>query len=148
MLISLVAYRHWRETHAFGEPSGNYDAHPADDTDEAIACSKCLSLMTKYRISADAPNRIDFCAKCEDIWLDDGEWALVETLAGSDHLANIITQPWQRRVRMASEAQLETERLKSVFANDYDKVMELRAWLDDHPARNEVLVYLRRNPGD
>lgn len=147
-LIGLIGYRLWRETHKIDQASAG-DAgsvQTAGDTGEAISCSKCQSLMTKYRISADAPNRVDFCARCEDIWLDEGEWALVEALAGSDHLANIITQPWQRRVRIATEAQLETERLKTVFGEDYDRVIAFHEWLNAHPDKGEVLAYLLRHP--
>jgi len=102
--------------------------------------------MTKYRISADAPNRIDFCASCEDIWLDEGEWLLVESLAGSEHLATITTQPWQRRIQLESAEQMADERLKAAFGSDYEKVIELRDWLNDHAARDEIFAYLSRHP--
>lgn len=101
--------------------------------------------MTKFRISIDAPNRIDFCAHCEDIWLDEGEWAMVEALAGSDHLATIITQPWQRKIRLEAEHRMESERLHTLFGDEYEKVMDLQKWLTDHPARDELLALLRRS---
>lgn len=147
ILISLVAYRLWRETYkATKEPGFRpTEIAPADDPEGAITCGKCRALMTKYRISADVPNRIDFCASCEDIWLDEGEWALVESLAGSEHLSTIITQPWQRRIRMESEAHMEDERLRAVFGNDYQKVSDFREWLNSHPARDEVFAYLRKS---
>ena len=44
--------------------------------------------MSKYRINADKTNRLDYCPHCEEIWLDDGEWQLVEGLV----LAGDFTQ--------------------------------------------------------
>ena len=143
ILVSLVAYRRWRETLG-PESEPSHRVHPADDTDEIVTCSKCKGLMTKYRISSEAPNRIDLCASCEDVWLDQGEWDLVEALAGSDHLANIITQPWQRRIRIETEEHLEEARLRERFGEDYDRLSSFREWFYEHPARDEIIAYLLR----
>ncbi|MEM7433388.1 MAG: zf-TFIIB domain-containing protein, partial [Pseudomonadota bacterium] len=100
ILVSLVTYRDWRErklsSTGSGPPSGG--AAMAGDTTDAICCSKCNRIMTKYRVSANTPNRIDYCAHCEDVWLDAGEWELIESVVGSTELANITSQPWQYRV--------------------------------------------------
>jgi len=145
LLVSLVAYRRWRET---DHPSHEPDQPPinvsVDDSKDAIACGKCRALMTKYRISADSPNRIDYCAGCEDIWLDEGEWNLVEVLAGSDHLNTILTQPWQRKIVNESVEKMKQERLKARLGSDYEKVVELNDWLAGHTSRDVILTYLRR----
>ncbi len=98
--------------------------------------------MTKFRVSADTPNRIDFCFSCEDVWLDAGEWELIEALVGSRHLSNIITQPWQYRVMSDSVEKSERKRLKEEFGADYEKVVELGDLLKEHPAKLEILAYL------
>lgn len=145
LLVSLVAYRRWRETdHAPPKSSQLPNDVSVDDSKDAIACGKCRKLMTKFRISADSPNRIDYCAGCEDVWLDEGEWDLIEALAGSDHLATILTQPWQRRVIVESVEKMKHERLKTLLGSDYDKVMGLNDWLTDHTSRDVILTYLRR----
>lgn len=145
LLVSLVAYRRWRELH---DEDSSVDAadgiESIDDSDAAINCTRCGGIMTKYRFSAESPNHIDFCAHCEDIWLDHGEWQLVEALAGSDHLANILTQPWQRRILSESQQQMERDRLQGLLGDDYAKVMELRDWLHDHAHRNVVYALLMR----
>ncbi len=146
LLVGLVAYRRWRETHgtASTPAAGSTGTLAADDARDALSCSKCRRIMTKYRISPDAPNRIDFCAGCEDIWLDDGEWEMVELLAGSDHLANIVTQPWQYRLRGEALEKMERKRLAARLGDDFDKVRELANWLHDHEARDEIFAYLLR----
>ena len=101
--------------------------------------------MTKYRLSANVPNRIDYCGNCEEIWLDRYEWDLVEQLLGSGELAKIITQPWQHRVLDQSIDVMETNRLRKDFGNDYDKVCEFEKLIRDHPARLEILAFLSRS---
>ena len=144
ILVSLVAYRGWRERSGISKQSGKDEnaVAPVKDTKDAVLCTKCRNLMTKYRISADAPNRIDFCSRCEDVWLDGGEWELVEALVGSDHLANITTQPWQYRLMSDSVRKMEVERLKKELGADYERVVNLSEFLDGHPARLEILAYL------
>ena len=112
------------------------------DTQDVITCGKCRNLMTKYRISADSRNRIDLCAKCEDVWLDDGEWELIETLVGSHELANITSQPWQHKVTSDTVDKMASERLSKELGDDYQRIFELREWLEEHPSRFEILAYL------
>lgn len=146
ILIGLVVYRRWRETR---HPShGASDQIPDDvaehDSKDVVSCAKCGGLMTKFRIMSAAPNHIDYCAHCEDIWLDHGEWELIDAMAGSDHLANILTQPWQRRVRSESQENMERDRLRELLGADYKKLADVKEWLDAHSSRDVILAYLRR----
>jgi Zn-finger nucleic acid-binding protein len=144
LLISLVAYRAWRErTGIHGRDGGAGDREPlVSDTRDVIKCAKCSRLMTKYRVSADAPNRIDFCANCEEVWLDAGEWELIETLVGSDRLATITARPWQHRVTSDTIEKMEARRLAAALGDDYEKVKEIGDWLEDHPSRQLILAWL------
>ena len=74
------------------------DVDPPDSIG-AKKCPKCRSLMSKYRISADKTNRLDYCPHCEEIWLDDGEWQLVEGLVIAGDFTRVFTQAWQYAVR-------------------------------------------------
>src|SRR5262245_9998254 len=82
-LVSLVAYRAWRERAPQAAlragPAAVPDTTPPDSVG-AKSCPKCRSVMSKYRISAERTNRLDYCPHCEEIWLDEGEWQLVESL--------------------------------------------------------------------
>ncbi|NOX69502.1 MAG: hypothetical protein GXP15_09975 [Gammaproteobacteria bacterium] len=146
LLISLVAYRRWREIHHRSAADGEaVDVNcEIPDTRNAITCSRCRTVMIKYRISAQSDRRIDYCASCEDIWLDGGEWELIESLVGSRHLAGIVTRPWQRRIRLETVDALRSDRLASFFGKDFEKIRDLKEWLDEHSAREEILAYLQR----
>lgn len=140
-LLSLVTYRRWQEKAPPGVPRSNAAFTAAESTD-ALHCPKCRALMTKYRISSDVSNRVDYCAHCEEIWLDRGEWSLVEAFARSGELAGIVTQPWQRRIREARTADLREERLREALGEDFERFRQFRDWLRKHPARDEILAQL------
>ncbi len=145
-LLSLVAYRRWRDagggTH---EPrDGDLEVVSPGDSSDAIPCSKCRRVMTKYRISAAAENRIDYCVGCEDIWLDDGEWDLIANLVGTDQLAAVLSQSWQYRVRTGRIERMEAERMNDVLGADYERAAEFREWVREHPSRTEILAFVSR----
>jgi Zn-finger nucleic acid-binding protein len=146
-LVSLVAYRAWRERagkHALQPAAPAIADTTAADSIGAKRCPKCRSLMSKYRISADRDNRLDYCAHCEEIWLDDGEWQLIESLVASGELTKVFTQAWQRAVRADVTGTMEERRLRELLGADYDRFIEFARWLDAQPAKQEMLAQLSR----
>ena len=145
-LVSLVAYRAWRESAAGREAVKNSPAAIADvdppDSVGAKKCPKCRSLMSKYRVTAAKTNRLDYCPHCEEIWLDDGEWQLVEGLVVSGEFAKVFTQAWQYSVRASVSSAMEEQRLRELLGADYDRVTEFSDWLQSQPARQEILARL------
>jgi Zn-finger nucleic acid-binding protein len=147
-LVGLVAYRAWRE----GSGRGRLPATPpavADDVDAADSvtakkCPKCRSLMSKYRISAGKTNRLDYCPHCDEVWLDDGEWHLVEGLAQSGDFARVFTQAWQYAVRADITSAMEEQRLRELLGADYGRFAEFARWLDSQPGKQEILAQLGR----
>jgi Zn-finger nucleic acid-binding protein len=145
-LVSLVSYRAWRESDA-GRRLRRQTATAVSDVDAADStgakkCPKCRSLMSKYRVTAEKANRLDYCPHCEEIWLDDGEWQLVEGLVASGDFARIFTQAWQHAVRTSLTGAMEEQRLRELLGGDYERVMAFAQWLKDQPARNEILAHL------
>src|ERR1044072_4172687 len=109
-LVSLVAYRAWRERGgAIPDVPAAVAVADAADSTGAQKCPKCRSLMSKYRISAEKANRLDYCPHCEEIWLDDGEWQLVEGLVGSGDFARVFTQHWQHAVSAGISGAMEEQ---------------------------------------
>ncbi len=144
-LVSLVAYRAWRERTE--RPLSSVPvATPADapDSTGAKKCPKCRSLMSKYRISAEKTNRLDYCPHCEEIWLDDGEWELVEALVASGEFARMFTQAWQHAVGSEVTHAMEEQRLRNLLGADFSRFEEFSRWLRAQPARQEILAQLAR----
>lgn len=142
-LVSLVSYRHWIERNP-AQSSSTPSAVSADDSRHALVCPKCKSVMNKYLVSSAVPNRIDYCAHCEEIWLDNGEWQLVEDFARSGHLTTILTRPWQRRIRQEIAHDMETKRLHDLLGADYQRFEDLQNWLEAHPHRDEIIAHLQQ----
>ena len=143
-LVSLVAYRAWREragSKPQAAPPAVPDAVPADSIG-AKKCPKCRSIMSKYRISAERSNRLDYCPHCEEIWLDDGEWQLIESLVSSGELTKVFTQAWQYAVRTGVTGAMEEHRLRELLGADYPRFAEFARWLDAQPERQEILAQL------
>jgi Zn-finger nucleic acid-binding protein len=146
-LVSLVSYRAWRES------SGRSQQPPAEpavaasevaDSTGAKKCPKCRSLMSKYRISAQKSNRLDYCAHCEEVWLDDGEWQLVESLIASGDFTRVFTQAWQYAIRSDVGQHMEEQRLRELLGGDYERVVQFAQWLQSQSARTEILARLSR----
>ena len=144
-MVSLVAYRAWREKQRDGALKPVAAAEPLVDPPDSISakkCPKCRSLMSKYRIRSDKVNRLDYCPHCEEIWLDEGEWELVEGLVTSGEFTKVFTQAWQYAVRTGLTAAMEEQRLRELLGNDYDRVARFAEWLRSQPAKQEILARL------
>jgi len=144
-LVSLVAYRAWRERAARDSlramPTAEPDATPSDSIG-AKKCPKCRSVMLKYRITSGKSNRLDYCPHCEEIWLDDGEWELVESLVTAGDFTKVFTQAWQYAVRAGVTSAMEEQRLRELLGGDYERVAEFARWLETQPAKQEILARL------
>jgi Zn-finger nucleic acid-binding protein len=144
-LVSLVAYRAWRERAARdalkSTPTAEPDVTPPDSVG-AKKCPKCRSVMLKYRIASDKTNRLDYCPHCEEIWLDNGEWELVESLVAAGDFAKVFTQAWQYAIRAGVTSAMEEQRMREILGGDYERVAEFARWLDTQPAKTEILARL------
>ncbi|MDZ4812753.1 MAG: zf-TFIIB domain-containing protein [Pseudomonadota bacterium] len=143
-LLSLIAYRDWRNMHAPPARAANNvgEACNVADSTKLLRCPHCAALMTKFRFSADAKNQIDLCDRCDSVWLDHGEWVLVEHLALSGQLAKVFDANWQKRLREEQARRRAEERWRLQLGEDYEKVRELRTWLALHPKGKELVAYL------
>ena len=144
LLLSLVNYRVWREARAFNVvPVPDKAIVPApENTRAACLCPKCGGVMSKYHFSVDADSQLDFCYHCEEIWFDDGEWALLSELSLEDELTQIFTHPWQRSLLESKIAQTETARWQRTFGEDYQKITEMLSWLQAHPKKSQIVAYI------
>jgi Zn-finger nucleic acid-binding protein len=146
-LVSLASYRAWRESTGRNRllvtPAAVPDADAADSV-AAKKCPKCRSLMSKYRVSSEKANRLDHCPHCDEVWLDEGEWRLVEGLALSGDFTRVFTQPWQNTVHIEITEAMEAERLSTLLGADCERVEDMRSWIQAHPRRLEILARLAR----
>ena len=146
-LVSLLYYRHWAETQKPAAVSADAAtlSQPRDTT-TALMCPKCSRVMTKYKLVGDIDNRLDVCSTCDEAWLDDGEWELLEQLQLSTTMPAIFTDGWQRRLRNEKTEETRRSILKTTIGEAAaTKVEEFRAWLNAQTRKSAILTYLYRD---
>lgn len=115
----------------------------ATETKRALICPMHGNIMLKYRISKDTSHRIDINPATNGIWLDKGEWALIKSHGLAGCLNKIFTAPWQKDIKEQSAAEvLAGNYLEQFGEQDYQKIKEIRKWLDGNPKRNLLVAYL------
>ena len=150
-VVSLLSYRDWLELFAPQAPDGGHGLsgrEPVDgqETHIALNCPKCKRLMVKYRIAVDMESRLDFCVNCDEVWLDAGEWELLKAMELERRMPMVLTEVWQRRVReQEREDNLDQRLMKFVSRADLVKARKVRQWLQDHPNKSEILLYIRHD---
>lgn len=141
-LLSLVSYRHWRERQPAHDAADGDAPVEVKDTPLALQCPKCEHFMTKFRLSADTRNHVDLCVHCDEVWLDNGEWRLIDSLALAGSLTRVFTQPWQSHVRHVEAERRAEERWAERLGTDYERAREVLAWLNGRDNARDVLTYL------
>ena len=145
-LVSLLSYRTWLDRHPVTEQlaaDGQAGALvEAVDASLALSCPKCSGIMTKYRIAAGTENKIDLCVRCNEVWLDNGEWELIKSLELADKLPEILYDSWQKQIRKIQNHELKEQKFKELLGADYAEIVRIRNWIADHEQRRTLLDYL------
>lgn len=145
-LVSLLSYRIWLERHPVAsqlaaDRNTNVCVEP-EDTSHALVCPKCAGLMTKYRIAAETENKIDLCVRCNEVWLDNGEWELIKFLELADKLPQVFYDSWQKQIRQTHNQALKEQKFKELLGEDYQELVRIKAWINGHDQRRTLLDYL------
>lgn len=144
-LISLLYYRDWAERNPSPDhvPLENIQLEEVSDNHAGLACPKCSRIMSKFRITGDVSNRIDYCASCDEAWLDGGEWELIKSLEFGSSIPKVLTDQWQRHVRSEVSEKKWRDRLVAQAGEDVaTKAQEFREWVMSHPSKLEILFYV------
>ena len=146
-LLALDKYRSWRRPVApqyLATAKPSEDMPPvADDDGKARPCPACAGLMTRYRVSAGHALRLDRCSRCQLVWFDDGEWAVLVAAGLENHLDSILTDGWQRRIQLDEAQQRREANLRQRLGNEVvDELRRIQSWLRQQPNSQELLALL------
>ena len=143
ILIDLLAYREWAESHQYEEPTASQPLEEVEDIAKALVCPKCTRIMLKFRIAEATANKVDVCTNCDEAWLDKGEWELLGALRLQHKLNAIFTEPWQRNIRKESAENANEQRFKAILGDEqFEKLSEIKIWLDNHPNKHDLIRFL------
>lgn len=148
-LLDLAAYRNWAGRHRQDENPQPIALAPAEDSKGALVCPKCSAIMMKYRISGEVDNRLDLCTACGQLWLDGGEWGLLQRLDLAASIPRLLSDSWQKRIRAEGLERSVEAKFEALFGSaDYARIAEFRRWMRAHPQAKRIREYLNRPGGD
>ncbi|MFK7889052.1 MAG: hypothetical protein AB8G16_19510 [Gammaproteobacteria bacterium] len=148
-LVDLVAYRAWAEQQGIDTMSSPGEANtPVDDSRQAVQCPHCERIMTKFKVSSNTDNRLDFCNHCDAAWLDGGEWNQLQEMGLRSHLGSVFSEPWQRRVRESTASRLSEQHLQARFGADFEKIKAFKTWLQSRPDRDDIVGWIAFSSND
>lgn len=107
-------------------------------------CPEGHGIMTRARVALDDPYFLERCSRCHGIWFDAGEWNRLATDQLLEHLDDLWSPSWRRKLMQAeSEQQLATD-LELAFGPDlHAKLDELASALSGRSDAGMALAYLR-----
>jgi Zn-finger nucleic acid-binding protein len=111
------------------------------------ACPDCQYVLARYRLGYGITFAVDHCRQCAGSWFDAGEWDSLRAAGLHDDLLHVFTDEWQQSVRdQQRRERLDAEFRERVGLEDYDRLIEVKRWLDQHPRRPEMLAFLQARP--
>nr|WP_086940817.1 zf-TFIIB domain-containing protein [Thaumasiovibrio occultus] len=143
--ILVEDFVQWRENNPGFEFAKNVDVEEDEilDSQNALLCPRTGTFMRKFRIAAQNAHRLDYSAAVGGIWLDNGEWELLKKEGIAGQLNEILTNKWQQAVRESmSKEQFALIYSRKFGETDYQKVRDIRGWIDSHPAKADLRAYL------
>jgi Zn-finger nucleic acid-binding protein len=112
------------------------------------SCPDCGYVLARYRLGYGIQFIVDHCRHCAGTWFDAGEWDSLRAAGLHDDLLHLFTEEWQQAVRdQERRSRLDAEFRERVGDDDYARLLEVRAWLDAHRRRPEMLAFLQSRPG-
>lgn len=150
ILLSSNAYLGWLRAKGddLPEKSVSRPMNPTWDADLLKICPDCGRLMRRFKIFPDVDYYLDRCSHCNGIWFDHREWEALAERNLHDNLHEFFTHPWQDNLRAGeAKTRMEAIYLLKFGAPDYEKIKDIRAWIQSHPQRNMLLAFLQaENP--
>jgi Zn-finger nucleic acid-binding protein len=147
VLLALDDYRPWRDRHFPGIPAVEPAAVPGqEEHSKARVCPSCQQIMRRYRTGSAESFWLDYCPSCQLAWLDQGEWETLEKSGLALHLDTLLTERWQRLIEERKTLSFRDVLLEKRFgAETLTEIRRVKNWLDAHPRRKDILLYLAEN---
>ncbi|MEM1445599.1 MAG: zf-TFIIB domain-containing protein [Planctomycetota bacterium] len=140
------AYWAWRERHdtdSLGESLGQ-DITPTSDSPAGKRCPEDGAFLIRHRVGHGLDFHLDRCGHCGGIWFDREEWEAVAQAGLAKQLHLVFTSAWQAEVRRQRAEQNREARLRERLGDgDYEKLRDVRAWIEAHPRAPELRAFLR-----
>jgi len=142
-LLDLQDYRRWTEQ-AQALPLPVSAASALQDGQSVRRCPNCTRLMQRLRSGTEQGFRIDRCAACQLVWLDQGEWEALAAEGQAMQLLALLSDAGQRQIqRDEARERREAELAERLGIDTLRELQRVRVWLDGRSDRDELLNLLR-----
>ena len=150
--IPAKEYKAWLKTQDAQEPDPGQlpdevdveFVQPPFDTKAAL-CPEDGSYLARARVGYKPAFYVERCPCCDGIWLDHGEWNILEKLGFHTAIYKLFSPEWQSQVRKKEladqERQATIEKLGPELAH---KIFTLAAELEKNPNGDFGVAYLMR----
>jgi len=116
---------------------------PVVESNKAAVCPDCGRFLRKFKIGAKVDFHLDRCHNCNGIWLDKNEWESLKVADLHDEINQFFTKSWQQDIQEKETAsKFDTMFLEKFGESDYQKIKEVREWLQENPNRNNLIAFL------
>jgi Zn-finger nucleic acid-binding protein len=143
--IAANVYRTWlrAKTGDMPQKASNLPFNPTWEVHEVKICPDCKHMLRRFKIFPDIDFYLDRCGSCNGIWFDANEWDALKERNLHDNLQDFFTRPWRDHL-LAEEtrARMESVYLLKIGDQDYEKIKEIRAWLDGNKQKNMLIAFL------
>ena len=120
------------------------DAIPQLRTDSLKLCPESGHIMKRFKIFPNVDFHLDRCGHCNGIWFDGSEWDMLASHNLQDQVNQFFTAPWQKKLReKESRANMDKIYKAKFGAEDYARIQEVRAWLEENPRRAMLIAFLQ-----
>ncbi len=145
--ISSEEYYAWLETQdEVSMPSINVDGTlplPVRDNNKALICPDCGKILRRFKIAPDIEFHLDRCGGCNGVWFDKNEWEVLRLKELHHNLHSFFTEGWQDKLKGEEmKRRYEALYLEKFGQDDYEKIKEMRVWLDARDSKNQLIAYL------
>jgi Zn-finger nucleic acid-binding protein len=145
VLVSLAEFWRWRARHVpdWNEKMPEPVYSEGETASRARTCPVCQRIMTRYRTGGAKSFWIDHCAACELVWLDAGEWEVLEEEGLAPYLDTILDESWQKRILALRNAALSETLLRTRFGEaTLAEIRRFKQWMNAQANARDILAFL------
>lgn len=139
-------YWKWREQHGPTLPELPPEAGlhiTVTESDRPKLCPECGHILLPYRIGHALAFALDRCGHCGGIWFDQNEWEILKSRNLHDEIHRIFSHIWQAEIWSEERRKArEQRRLERFGEEDWAEIRRIKAWIEAHPRRQEILAFL------
>jgi Zn-finger nucleic acid-binding protein len=147
--VQSYQYWKWHDKHGSSLPEIPLPADrtlPVTDSHTAKLCPECGHFLTRFPVGHGLEFGLDRCGNCGGMWFDRNEWEILKNRNLHDNVHLIFSAIWQDQIKTELQIKSRENFYKTKFGpSDYQKIKEIKSWIDQHPLASELYAFLKNS---